>query len=246
MGIFLFLNIALSFRFEKRILGAVFRITEYSLHSQIKNWYSILGDEVEVKVDDYIVDIMRGNILIEIQTRNFSAIKKKLVNLLVSRKVRLVYPIAKLKWILCKSSQGEIIRKRRSPKKGHLFDIFNELVYVADLFNQGNFSFEVLFIEEEEIRCNDGKGSWRRKGISIKDRKLLEVFNQVLFNSRKDFLKFLPTDLENPFTNRILARKLGISVRVARRMTYSLRKMNILAITKNKKRELFFKIRNNV
>ncbi|TRO49170.1 hypothetical protein E2P47_01665 [Candidatus Bathyarchaeota archaeon] len=222
------------------------RITEYSLHSQIKNWYSVLGDEVEAKVDDYIVDIIKGDMLIEIQTKNLSAIKKKLVKLLVSHKVRLVYPIAKLKWILYTSSQGEIMRKRRSPKKGNLLDIFNELVYVADLFNQGNFSFEVLFIEEEELRCNDGKGSWRRKGISIKDRKLLEVFNQVLFNNRKDFLKFLPTDLENPFTNRILARKLGISVRDSRRITYSLRKMNILAITNNKKRELFFKIRNNV
>ena len=50
MGIFLFLNIALSFRFEQRILGAVLRITEYSLHSQIKNWYSVLGDEVEVTI----------------------------------------------------------------------------------------------------------------------------------------------------------------------------------------------------
>ena len=71
-------------------------IVEYSLHSQIKNWYSIKGDKIEVKVDDYKVDIVRGDLLIEIQTRNLSAIKKKLAKLLVSRYVRLVYPIAKL------------------------------------------------------------------------------------------------------------------------------------------------------
>ena len=221
-------------------------IVEYSLHSQIKNWYSIQGDDVEIKINDYIIDIVRSDLLIEIQTRNLSAIKKKLTKLLVSHQVRLVYPIARLKWILYESSQGEFIRKRKSPKKGHLLDIFNELVYIADLFKEENFSFEVLFIKEEEISCNDGKGSWRRKGISIKDRRLLEIFDQMLFNSRIDFLKFLPTDLGDPFTNRMLAKKLGISVRIARRMTYSLRKMNILAIACNKKRTLFFKIKENI
>ena len=175
-------------------------MTEHSLHTDIISWYSIEGDKFEVKIDDFVIDLVRDELLIEIQTRNLSAIKKKLAKLLLAHRVRLVYPIAKVKWILYQSQQGEITRKRKSPKKGCLFDLFSELVYVADLFNERNFSFVVLFTEDEEIRCNDGKGSWRRRGISIKDRRLLKIYDKVLFKSREDFLSFLPSDLSSSFT----------------------------------------------
>ncbi|MEJ2281873.1 MAG: hypothetical protein P8X97_08235 [Candidatus Bathyarchaeota archaeon] len=141
-------------------------MTEYSLHSEVKDIYSTSGDELEVKVNEgFVIDVLKDGLLIEIQTQNFSAIKRKLSKLIIDNKVRLVYPIAKQKWILYERNFGEIIKRRKSPKKGKLLDIFYELVHLSDLFKSKNFSFEVLFIEEEESRCNDGKGSWRRKGV---------------------------------------------------------------------------------
>jgi hypothetical protein len=53
-------------------------MNEYSLHSEIKKVYSLPGDRLEVKLDEYIGDILRGKLVIEVQTRNFSALKKKL------------------------------------------------------------------------------------------------------------------------------------------------------------------------
>jgi len=50
---------------------------EYSLHSDIKKWYFCPGDHFEVKMYNYIIDIKRDDLLVEIQTKNFSAIKKK-------------------------------------------------------------------------------------------------------------------------------------------------------------------------
>ena len=91
---------------------------------EIKNWYSLPGDNFEVKIDDFIVDIVRYGFLIEIQTRNFSAIKKKLTKLLEKHEVRLVYPIPQLKWIVQVKKSGEIIRRRKSPRKGRLVDLF--------------------------------------------------------------------------------------------------------------------------
>jgi hypothetical protein len=217
-------------------------MTEYSLHTQIKNWYSTQRDEIEVKVDGYIIDVVRDGLLIEIQTRNLSAIKKKLEKLLLTRQVRLVYPIAKLKQIVYESKSGDFLKKRKSPKKGKLVDLFNEMVHIAQVVNYENFSFEVLLIEEEEVRCNDGKGNWRRKGISIKDRKLLKVFDSVVFEDRNDFLKFLPDNLDGSFTNRILAKEMGISIKLAQKITYCLRKMNALIIDSKKKRELLFRV----
>jgi hypothetical protein len=217
-------------------------MTEYSLHSEIKDWYSVSGDELEVKVDGFIIDILRDNLLIEIQTRNFSAIKKKLVRLLLNNHVRLVYPIAKLKWIVHVSTSGEFVRKRKSPKKGKLTDLFFELVHTSHLIRDRNFSLEVLLIEEEELRCNDGKGSWKRKGVSIKDRKLLNVFNRIVFENRRDFLRFLPNDMVEPFTNKLLAMKLGISIKLAQKITYCLRKMDVISIAGKKRKELLFKV----
>jgi len=165
-------------------------MTEYSLHSEIKRWYRVSGDELEVKVEDFIVDILRGELLIEIQTQNFSAVKKKLIKLLTNNQVRLVYPIAKLKWIVHVSGSGEFVRRRKSPKKGKLSDLFYELIHAPRLIRNKNFSLEVLLIEEEEVRCNDGRGSWRRRGVSVQDRKLLNVFDRVVFEDSQDFLDF--------------------------------------------------------
>jgi hypothetical protein len=217
-------------------------MTEYSLHSEIKDWYMDSGDELEVKVEDFIVDVVRDKLLIEIQTGNFSVIKKKLIKLLLNNKVRLVYPIAKLKWIVYISRSGEFVRRRKSPKKGKLTDLFYELVYVPRLIRDRNFSLEVLLIEEEEVRRNDGRGSWRRRGVSVKDRKLLNVFDRIVFEDSRDFLKFLPKQLDGNFTNKVLASKLGISIRLAQKITYCLRKMGAISITDKKKNELLFQI----
>jgi hypothetical protein len=214
---------------------------ESSLHSAIKKWYFLEGDKLEAKVDDFVVDIMRGDLLIEIQIANFSAIKPKLTRLLRDHKVHLVYPIPTEKWIGHKSTcNGEIFGRRRSPKKGRMSDLFSELIRIPSLFSEGNLSVEVLMIEVEEIWCNDGKGSWRRRGASIEDRKLIRVFERVIFEHKADFLRVLPKDLPDPFSNRNLAESLGITVNQSRKMTYSLRKIGTIKhVGKNRNQMLF-------
>jgi len=217
-------------------------MNEYSLHSAIKNWYSLPEDRFEVRVDGFIVDVVRGALLIEIQTRNFSAIKKKLTRLLENHKVRLVYPIPQRKWIVHVSESGEIVRRRKSPKTGRLLDLFYELIRVPNLFKEENFSLEVLIIEEEEVRCNDGRGSWRRRGVSVKDRRVMNVHSTTLFENEKDFLRFLPSDLTKPFTNKKLAKLSEISINLARKITYCLRKMGAITTVGKEGKELMFEV----
>lgn len=221
-------------------------MTEYSLHSEIKRWYKGSGDELEVKVDDFIIDVLRDNLLIEIQTGNFSAIKNKLTKLLQNNnQVRLVYPIAKLKWIVHISGSGELVRRRKSPKKGKVTDLFYELVHAPRLIKDRNFSLEVLLIEEEEVRCNDGRGSWRRRGASVKDRKLMKVFDRIVFENQQDFLKFLPEELDGHFTNKVLAQKLEITVRLAQKITYCLKRMGAISVAGKRRNELLFQVSQN-
>ena len=215
-------------------------MNEYSLHSELKTVCSLPGDQFEVKLGGYIVDILRGNLVIEVQTKNFSALKEKLQTLTKSHPVRLIHPLPETKWITYVTKDNVIVNKRKSPKRGKLTDIFRELVMIPTLIGVANFSLEVLFIDEEEVRCADGRGSWRRKGVSIKERRLLRVNRRVLFQSKADFLNVLPGGLNDVFTNNELARLAKISVRIARQITYCLRKSGVIRIVEKKGRILIF------
>lgn len=216
---------------------------EGSLHSALKSWYAKPGDRVEVKVKNYIIDIVRGDLLIEIQTGNFAAIRNKLKSLLQNHSVHLVYPIPQQKWIVKVDKAGtSVISRRRSPKKGKLIDLFDELLRIPTMINHPKFSLEVLMIAMEEVRCADGKGSWRRKGVSIKDRRLVDVEERIMFCEKKDFLKLLPDNLIQPFSNKSLAKSVGITVRQARKMTYSLKKMELIAEVGKEGNALLYKV----
>ena len=215
---------------------------EKSLHSSIKQWYAVPGDRLEVKVDKYIIDLVREDSLIEIQTRNFSAIGNKLRALVKYNKVMLVHPIAIEKYIVT-TEGSERVSIRKSPKKGKLVDLFDELIRIPDLMEEDNFILEILMTKEEEIRCKDGKGSWRRKGISIKDRKLLEVVEKITFRKEEDFLRFLPEELPGKFTNKDLAKALKVKANKARKITYCFRKMKILKEVGKFRNELIFERR---
>src|ERR1051325_3054286 len=165
-------------------------LNEKPLHASLKQWYARPGDRFEVPVDGFVIDIVRDDLLIEIQTRNFSSIKSKLNNLTHSQRVRLIYPIVQEKLIV----RGAI--RRKSPKRGRWEDLFWELVSIPQLLSNPNFSLEVLMIRQEEVRRYDRKRKWRRRGWVIESCRLLEVLDRHLFGASSDWLGFLPNGLE--------------------------------------------------
>ncbi len=214
---------------------------EKSLHNSIKQRYAEKGDQFEVKVDNYIIDIVRDNLLIEIQTRNFSAIRTKLRNLVKKYKVRLIYPVPVEKWIVkIDVENGKTLSRRKSPKKGRPDSVFEELLRIPELINDKNFELELMMLSEEEIRCADGKGSWRRQGISIIDRKLIDVNEIIQFRNKNDFIRFIPEDLDRFFTNSMMAESISVSKHYSRRITYCLKKMGLIREVGRKGRELLF------
>ena len=205
---------------------------EKSLHNIIKNRYAKPGDKIEVPIKTYIIDIVRDDLLIEIQTRNFSAIKDKLINLLVDHKIRLIYPISQLKWIVRINKDGKTVKsRRRSPKKGRLEDLFAELVYIPRLLSHPNFELEILFIHSEDIFLDDGKGSWRRKRWSIHDRRLLDILSSQIITTPNNLLDILPDTIDKEFTTKQLAEEKGIPIGLTRKMIYSLREMGLIKKT---------------
>lgn len=208
-------------------------LQEKSLHAAVKDWYAVPGDRLEHAVDGYVVDIVRDDsTLIEIQTGGFTPLKRKLQQLTADYTVRLVHPIAAMKWIVRVAADGVVeIGRRRSPKRGRAEHIFEELVSIPELINHDRFSVELLLIEEEEVRCYDGKGSWRHPEWRRHDRRLVDVEERRVFDRAEDFLAFVPADLPRPFTNRELAEAARYRLPLAGKMTYCLRRMGALQVT---------------
>ena len=217
-------------------------LSEKSLHADLKRWYAAPDDRIETEVDGFVIDLVRDAELIEIQTRNLGSMKRKLALLLDAHPVRLVHPIAAEKWIVRQTADGEEIGRRRSPKRGRFFDLFTELVRIPHLLPHTNLTLEALLTREEEIRRDDGKGSWRRKGWSIHDRRLLEVTERRIFSTVADYLALLPTDLPSPFTTRDLATSAKIPLRLAQRAAYTLRQLNGLTIVGKQANALLYEI----
>ncbi len=204
---------------------------ERSLHSALRDWYILPGDRYEAVVDGYLIDIVRGELLIEIQTRNFAALKHKLASLLKQHMVRIVHPISVKKWIVnLAADRKTLLGRRKSPKCGRIEDVFREFVSFPQLASDPHFSLEVVLIHEEEIRYRTHPRGRFRKAWSVLDRRLLEVIDRVVFQSPSDFCALIPSTLRSPFTTRDLANALHQSRALAQKMVYCLRGMGAIDI----------------
>jgi hypothetical protein len=174
-------------------------LNEKPLHAALKQWYALPGDRVEVPLGGYFVDLVRGELLIEIQTASFGSIRSKLRALTREHRVRLVHPIAVERWVVKQPRRGEPGSRRKSPKRGRLEDVFVELVSFPELLTSGNLSLEVLLVGEEEVRRHDARLRRRRDGWVTEERRLLDVRERHVFHGPADMAALLPPDLEQPF-----------------------------------------------
>ena len=220
------------------ITHSIGTLREQRLHAELKRWLAQSGDALEQKVDSYHIDIVRGDTLIEIQTSNFSKLRKKLALLLEDHKVLLVHPIPATKWIIRISKRKRLISRRKSPKRGRFENLFDELLYIPEIATHPNFTLQILLTEQEEIWRNDGRGSWRRKHWSIFDKVLLNVIDNAEFRNVDDYLALIPASLGTQFTHRQLAEAIGVPIRVGTRMSYCLRKMGALEVCGKQGRSL--------
>jgi hypothetical protein len=212
------------------ISNGVGLLNEKSLHASLKAWYAQPGDSFEVNVDGSVIDIVRGELLVEIQTRGFSALKRKLEKLVTNHVVRLVYPIAAEKWIVRLSDDRAMeLGRRKSPKHGAMTELFRELVSFPHLISHPNFSLEVLLIQEEEVRQQGLARNWRRRGWGTVERRLVQVMDRRLFAAPADLAALLPTTLNEPFTTIGLADAIDQPRWLAQKMVYCLRSMGVIA-----------------
>ena len=202
---------------------------ESTLHRSLKYQYTGPGGTTETAVGDYVADgISASGEYIEVQTGSFAPLTKKVKMFASLGKVRIIHPVAIVKRIETYDEKGALLSKRKSPKKGSQWDIFDALLHAPELPLNKNVTIELVLLDITEKRVKDGKGSWRRKGISLKDREMSAFHDRILFKKPKDYLRFIPFKKKEEFTVSSLADKAAITADTARKALYVLTKLKVV------------------
>ena len=182
-------------------------LNESKLHNSLKLLYQELYEgQTEVEQDGHIYDIVtkKGNI-IEIQTKNLAKLLPKILDTIEKgHNVKLVHPIPLVTRIELQDQEGNIISKRKSPKKGNIYDLFRELTGIYPLMTNPHFSLEVLEIEmteerirtEEAVQSKNGRRRFRRNW-NKSGKRLDTIINTRRFSKAEDYLALLPPLPEN-------------------------------------------------
>ncbi len=192
------------------------------MHAALKDAYAEPGDEFEVPLDGFVIDICRGKELIEIQTGSFGAMGRKLDHLLPSHQVLLVHPIAVESYL---DRPGR--NPRKSPKKGSVHSLFGELVSIPTLLDHPNLTLEIVLVSVTKVQVEDPKARRGRGGYRTQDRRLREVLGRHRFEESRDLLRLVPDNLPPVFTTADLASRAGIGRDVAQQMAYCLRPLGL-------------------
>ena len=212
---------------------------ESSLHRTLKYKYAGTGGKTEVTAGEFVADGKKADgEYIEVQTGSFAPLEKKVKELAKKAKVRIIHPVAVKKIIEVykpasggKKKFGKLLYRRKSPVKGSQWDIFDALVYAPTLPLIRGVTIEIVFIDITEKRIKDGKGSWRRKGISIADKELASCHESIVLKKKADYLKFIPFKKNEEFTSSSLAERACIDTATARKALYVLTKINVVKRT---------------
>ena len=200
----------------ERIRNGIGTLGEKTLHAVMKLYYEPNTDNHEIKVGTYVADIVNDNGIIEIQTRSFNTLRKKLAVFLEQSPVTVVYPLPKTKWLLWIDEQtGEVTKKRKSPKQGSILDAIPELYKIKPLLNHPNFRLRIILIDMEEYRYLNGWSDDKKRGSTRCDRIPVDIAEEVYFSSPEDYLQYIHDELHQSFTTRDYKKQTKTNLRNA-------------------------------
>lgn len=242
-------------RFEQaknRVIGinrerqGIGTLSEKTVHAVLKNYYAPDTDMHEIPIANFVADIYTGSEIIEIQTRSFNNMRRKLAAFLPEYPVTIVYPIPHVKWLLWIDEEtGETSPKRKSPKKGNPYQAFIELYKIRPFLTNENLKFRFDLIDMEEYRLLNGWSQDKKKGSDRFDRIPLAFVEEVCVDCREDYMQFVPFDVPEKFTAKDFARCAKIPVRLAQTVLLILTDLGIVERIGKEGRSYLYQIQEN-
>jgi len=214
---------------KQRTQNGIGTLGEKTLHAVLKLYFEPSEANHEVKIGPFVADIVTDKGIIEIQTRNFNQLRKKLAAFLEEFPVTVVYPIPHIKWLLwIDEASGTVTQKRKSPKQGRLYDAVFELYRIKPLLDHPNLRLCFVFIDLEEYRYLNGWSRDKKRGSTRCDRIPVDIVEEVTINSPADYTKFLPEVFPQPFTSKDFQKAARTSLSAAQQTLHILHHLGIV------------------
>jgi len=197
---------------------------ETTLHRQLKERFGAPGEgRLEVALGGFRIDAVdRERRLVEVQSGALGPLRGKLARLLAEHQVRVVKPVVLERRIVRRARlKAPDLSARRSPKRGAVIDVFDDLVGLVSIFPHPNLMIDVLSVAIDEIRVPRRRK--RSPGYKVVDRQLRSLLGSSVLRDADDLWSLLPADVESPFTTIDLAEMLSRSIDFAQRVAYCLR-----------------------
>ncbi len=243
-------------RFEQaknRVIGinrerqGIGTLSEKTIHAVLKNYYAPDTDMHEIPIANFVADIYTGSEIIEIQTRSFNNMRRKLAAFLPEYPVTIVYPIPHVKWLSWIDEEtGETTPARKSPKKGNPYQAFIELYKIRPFLANENLKFRFDLIDMEEYRLLNGWSRDKKKGSNRFDRIPLAFVEEVCVDCREDYMQFVPYDIPENFTAKDFAKCAKIPVRLAQTVLLILTDLEIVERIGKEGRGYLYRIQENL
>ncbi len=197
---------------ERQRIG-IGTLAEKSVHAVLKNYYEPDESRQEIPIENFVADIYADGAIIEIQTRQFNKLREKLKAFLPLYQVTVVYPIPREKWVIwIDEESGECSKKHKSPVKGNPYMAFPELYKIKMFLKDPNLRLKFVLLDMEEYRLLNGWSRDKKRGSSRYDRIPVGFVEEVEIDCLRDYMQFVPFDLEEPFTSKEFAKAAHISV----------------------------------
>lgn len=201
--------------YRERDLKGIGTLGEKTLHAVLKRYFEPHTDNHETRIGGYVADIVGENGIIEIQTRGFDKLRKKLEVFLEVAHVTVVYPIPKTKWLLWIDESGAVSSRRKSPKTGQIYDAFDELYKIKPFLSHPNLSLCLVLLEVEEYRYLNGWSRDKKRGSTRCDRIPSALCEEIYIHSSAEYDRMIPTDLIENFTAKDFKRSAGVYLSTA-------------------------------
>lgn len=197
---------------ERNIIGT---LGEKSIHAVLKEYYEPEGINQEIKIGNFYADIVGEDGIIEIQSHQLFKLQKKLDIFLEYSPVTVVHPISCETIIVWTDEKGNVIRKRKSPHKGTVYDALFELYSIKYTLDNPNMRVIIPVIKAEDHRCQKVTNRGRTKYLKG-DKIPFDIEEELILSCPDDYRVFLPDGLCGDFCSDDFAKAAKINVSCAR------------------------------
>ena len=193
-----------------------------------------------------VADVYTDGLVFEVQTGGFFPLKEKIAWYLehTTCRVTVVHPIPAVKYLSwIQPTDGSIISRNKSPKRGRVKDVAKELYWISEFIGNPRFSLRLLLVEVEEYRMADGWGRDGKRGSNRYERFPTALFGDVTLATPADYAAyFLPDSLSLPdtegnypvFTAAEYAKATGIRGRATYSVIHLLEKLHLVEACEEK------------